>query len=75
MQEPAREGAPSSVGDPGGAVPGASAQESAATMVAPRVGPPDTTYHMKLGYGVAIAIFSVYIALLIKRVAGVRRSR
>ena len=40
-----------------------------------RAGPPDTSYYMKLGYAVAIAIFAAYIALLLKRVASVRRSR
>jgi hypothetical protein len=40
-----------------------------------RAGPPDTSYYMKLGYAVAIAIFAAYIALLLKRVAAVRRSR
>lgn len=39
------------------------------------VGPPDSTFHMKLGYAVAGAIFAAYIALLLKRVASVRRSR
>jgi hypothetical protein len=47
---------------------------TAATPAAP-IGPPDSTFHMKLGYAVAGVIFAAYIALLLKRVASVRRSR
>ncbi len=46
-----------------------------ATTEAPRVGPPDTSYYMKLGYAAAFVIFVAYIGLLLKRVASVRRSR
>lgn len=38
-------------------------------------GPPDSTSDMHLGYAVAGVIFVAYIALLLKRVASVRRSR
>jgi hypothetical protein len=41
----------------------------------PRTGPPDTSYYMKLGYVAAIVIFGAYIALLLRRVASVRRPR
>jgi hypothetical protein len=41
---------------------------------APRVGPPDTSYYMKLGYMVAGVIFFAYIALLMRRVATVRKA-
>lgn len=54
------------------------AQESTSQVpapAAPRTGPPDTTYYMKLGYIVAGAIFFVYIALLMRRVATVRKAR
>jgi hypothetical protein len=58
-------------------------QDSAAAIPAPqgatsmpaRTGPPDTSYYMKLGYAAAIVIFAAYIGLLLKRVAGTRRSR
>ena len=42
--------------------------------VAPRTGPPDTSYYMKLGYIVAGVIFFAYIALLMRRVATVRKA-
>lgn len=41
--------------------------------VPPRVGPPDTTYYMNVGYIVAFLVFAAYIALLLRRVANVRR--
>jgi hypothetical protein len=58
-------------------------QDSAAAIPAPqgatsmpsRTGPPDTSYYMKLGYAAAIVIFLAYVGLLLKRVAGTRRSR
>ncbi|HMS03379.1 MAG TPA: hypothetical protein PKE51_10415 [Gemmatimonadaceae bacterium] len=57
-------------------------QDSAATassVVAPPMsapaGPPDSSFHMKLGYTLAGVLFAAYIALLLKRVASVRRSR
>lgn len=46
-----------------------------ATSGPARTGPPDTSYYMKLGYAAAIVIFLAYIGLLLKRVAGMRRSR
>ncbi len=46
-----------------------------ATNMPARTGPPDTSYYMKLGYVAAIVIFAAYIGLLLKRVAGTRRSR
>jgi len=55
----------------------AAAQESTAQVPAPaspRTGPPDTTYYMKLGYIVAGVIFFAYIALLMRRVATVRKA-
>jgi len=42
--------------------------------VSPRTGPPDTSYYMKLGYIVAGVIFCAYIALLMRRVATVRKA-
>lgn len=49
-------------------------QSDATVGVTPRrVGPPDTTYHMKLGYIVAGVIFGLYIVVLLRRVATVRR--
>jgi hypothetical protein len=56
------------------AEPSAAQPSESSTMARP-VGPPDSTFHMKLGYAVAGAIFAAYIALLLKRVASVRRSR
>lgn len=61
----------------------ARAQDSAAAtpasaLAAPQgapAGPPDSTSDMQLGYAVAGVIFVAYIALLLKRVASVRRSR
>jgi hypothetical protein len=53
-----------------------SAAQDAATQVATapaRVGPPDTSYYMKLGYIVAGAIFAAYILLMLRRIASVRR--
>lgn len=41
----------------------------------PRVGPPDSSGDMALGYAAAAVIFLAYIGLLLKRVASVRRSR
>lgn len=52
-------------------------QDSSAQVpapAAPRIGPPDTSYHMKLGYTVAGVIFLAYIVLLMRRVATVRRA-
>lgn len=52
---------------------------ASAPMVAPPMGapagPPDSSFHMKLGYTLAAVLFTAYIALLLKRVASVRRSR
>ncbi len=51
------------------------AQPSAATSALPeRTGPPDTVSAMETGYIVATVIFLAYIALLMRRVATVRRS-
>lgn len=52
-----------------------SGQETVASSAPSPVGPPDSSYHMKLGYTAAIVIFGAYIALLLKRVAAVRRAR
>ena len=52
---------------------------AAPPVVAPHMsapaGPPDSSFHMKLGYTLAGVLFAAYIALLLKRVASVRRSR
>jgi len=56
---------------------GSAQQDSTAQVpapVAPRTGPPDTSYYMKLGYIVAGVIFFAYIALLMRRVATVRKA-
>jgi len=58
-------------------------QQDSAASTAPTVappmgapaGPPDSSFHMKLGYALAAVLFTAYIALLLKRVASVRRSR
>jgi hypothetical protein len=54
---------------PGPAVP------LVAPPTAPPAGPPDSTFHMRLGYGLAAVLFAAYVALLLRRVASVRRSR
>jgi hypothetical protein len=51
------------------------AQETVASTVPSRVGPPDSSYHMKLGYTAAFVIFGAYIVVLLRRVAAVRRAR
>lgn len=56
---------------------GAQAQPAAGegeASVQPRVGPPDTTYYMNVGYVVAFVVFGLYIGLLLRRVANIRRS-
>ncbi len=53
----------------------AAAADSAAQVAAApaRVGPPDTSYYMKLGYIVAGVIFAAYILVMLRRIASVRR--
>lgn len=50
-------------------------QQAQTTVLVPeRIGPPDTVSSMKTGYIVALAIFLGYIALLMRRVASVRKT-
>ena len=66
---------PSATPAPIGQTPPASQDPGAVAFVPKPGGPPDTSGYMTLGYVVTFVLYAGYIALVLRRIARVRRAR